>query len=296
MTIHQELASTLQPMDELHVDWGSVVRRHFHVVADLATSYLWVREFQVMSTQNSLLHLKEIMGIFGRALSIVGDSGPSYRAAYEEELGVIGVFIEHGAIHHLQSQGLAKLKVGLFKQAFERNPSHPGPQIQELVNALNSREGFPPGVGSPARRMFGRDLRQELPTLPAQEPVLAAQLCEKLAASRDKAQGRKKNCRPISFNVGDSALLWNQETHHYVEPVVVQAPNPGLDGASRSYWVLGPEAGSLFIVDKSSPSSTRAGGGGTLRLPALHLHLFSTTISSFFQLQLHFLSQFIQVS
>ena len=78
--------------------------------------------------------------------------------------------------------------------------------------------------------MFGRDLRQELPTLPAQEPVLAAQLPEKLAASRDTAQGRRKNCHPISFNVGDSALLWDQETHRYVEPVVVQAPNPGLDG------------------------------------------------------------------
>ena len=169
-----------------------------------------------MSTQNSLQHLKEIMGVLRHALSIGGDSGPSYRAAYEQELGGIGVFTEHVAKHHPASQGLAERKVGLFKQALERNPSRPGAQIQELVNALNSREGFPPGVGSPASHMFGRDLRHELHTLPAQEPVLAAQLCEKLAASRDKAQGRKKNCRPISFNVGDSALLWNQETHRYV--------------------------------------------------------------------------------
>ena len=138
-----------------------------------------------------------------------------------------------------QSQGLAERKVGMFKEAMERNPSHPGPQVQEIVDALNSREGFPPGVGSPAARMFGRDLRQKLPTLPAQEPVLAAQLCEKLAESRDKAQGRKKNCRPIHFNVGDAALLWDQRSHRYEEEVVVQAPNPGLDGASRSYWVMG---------------------------------------------------------
>ena len=84
MLIHQELASTLQPMDELRVDWSSVGLRHFHVVSDLATSFLWVREFQVMSTQNSILHLKEIMGVFGRALIMVGDSGPSYRAPYEQ--------------------------------------------------------------------------------------------------------------------------------------------------------------------------------------------------------------------
>ena len=92
--VNQELAAVLQPMDELRVDWGSVGRQHFHMVCDLETSYLWVREFQVMSTQNSI-HLKEIMGVFGRALSIGGDSGPSYRAAYEMELGDMGVFVEH---------------------------------------------------------------------------------------------------------------------------------------------------------------------------------------------------------
>ena len=250
MLINEELAAVLKPMDELRVDWGSVGLRHFHVAVDLATSYLWVREFQVMSTQNSLLHLKEIMGGFGRALSVGGDSGPSYRAAYEEELGAMGVFTEHGGIHHPASQGLAERKVGLFKQALERNPSRPGAQIQELVNALNSREGFPPGVGSPAQRMFGRDLRLELPTLPAQEPVLAAQICEKLAASRDKAQGRKQNCRAIHFEVGESALLWDQGMKCYVEPVTVQAPNPGLDGGSRSFWVMG-ENGRQKLVHSS---------------------------------------------
>ena len=150
----------------------------------------------------------------------------------------MGVFTEHGGIHHPASQGLAERKVGLFKQALERNPSRPGAQIQELVNALNAREGFPPGVGSPAQRMFGRDLRLELPTLPAQEPVRAAQLREKLAASRDKAQGRRQNCRAINFDVGEKALLWDQGAKRYKEPVTVQAPNPGLDGGSRSFWVM----------------------------------------------------------
>ena len=44
-----------------------------------------------MSTQNSLTHLREIIGVFGHALIIGGDSGPSYRAAYEKELGDLGV-------------------------------------------------------------------------------------------------------------------------------------------------------------------------------------------------------------
>ena len=66
--VNQDLASVINPMDELRVDWGSAGRRHFHVVVDLATSYLWVKEFQVMSTDNSLSHLKEIFGVFGRPL------------------------------------------------------------------------------------------------------------------------------------------------------------------------------------------------------------------------------------
>ena len=250
MVIHEELSTALKPMDELRVDWGSVGSRHFHVAVDLATSYLWVKEYQLMSTDNSLQHLKEIMGVFGRALSVGGDSGPSYRAAYEEGLSELGVFVEHGGIHHPASQGLAERKVGMFKQALARNPSRPGVQIQELVNALNAREGFPAGVGSPAQRMFGRDLRLELPTLPIQEPVQADRLREKLAASRDRAQGRRQNCRAIDFNVGEKALLWDQGTKRYRDQVTVQAPNRGLDGGSRSFWVL-MENGKQKLVHSS---------------------------------------------
>ena len=85
--------------------------------------------------------------------------------------------------------------------------------------------------------MFRRDLRCELPTLPDKGPVLAVELCHKLAASRDKAQGRRSNCRAIAFELGEPALMWNQSQKRYEEQVTVQAPNPGLDGASRSYWI-----------------------------------------------------------
>ena len=98
IAVNQELAEVLKPMDELRVDWGFVGCRHFHAVVDLATSYLWVQEFGIMSTQNSLKHLQEIMRVYGRALSVGGDSGPSYRATWEEELGALGIFVEHGAV------------------------------------------------------------------------------------------------------------------------------------------------------------------------------------------------------
>ena len=209
------------------------------MVVDLSTSYLWVKEYQLMSTDNSISHLREIMGTYGRALSIGGDGGPSYRAQYERELGIIGTFVEHGGVHHPASQGLAEKKVHMFKQALERNPCRPGPEVQELVNKLNQREGFPPGVGSPAQRMFGRDIRSVLPTLPAQGPILAAELRDKLAESRDKAQGRRSNARPITFAVGEPALLWDQGIKRYSEEVEIIAPNRGLDGAARSFWVQG---------------------------------------------------------
>ena len=136
------------------------------------------------------------------------------------------------------SQGLAEKKVHPFKEALARNPCRPGPEVQQLVNKINQRAGFPPGVGSPAQRMFRRDIRGVLPSLPSQGPVLAAELRSKLAASRDKAQGRS-TARPICFSVGEPALLWNQGTKRYQEEVTITAPNAGIDGASRSYWVEG---------------------------------------------------------
>ena len=234
--VNEDLARVLQPMDELRVDWGSVGQRHFHIVVDLATSYLWVKEFLHQTTSNSISHLTEIMDVFGRALSVGGDGGPSYRAEYEEELGSMGVFTEHGAIHHPQSQGLAERKVGLFKESLARNPARPGLKIQELVNSMNRRKGFPPGVGSPAERMFDREIRALLPSLPtAREP--AAALREKLAASRDRAQGRRKNVRRIQFDIGEEALLWDHKEKRFKIPVTIITPNLGMDGEARSFWI-----------------------------------------------------------
>ena len=139
--------------------------------------------------------------------------------------------MEHGGIHHPESQGLAERKVGLFKECLTRNPSRPGKEVLELVNALNMREGFPPGVGSPAQRMFSRDLWDFLPTLPTADPVIASQLCEKLAASQDKALGRQKNARALELDIGEPCLMWDQIDKRYKTPVTLQAPNQSLDGA-----------------------------------------------------------------
>ena len=101
---------------------------------------------------------------------------------------------------------------------------------------MNRREGFPPGVGSPATRMFDREVRATLPSLPC-PPASAQELRAKLAASRDKAQGRKHNTRAIEFQVGETCLLWDHREHRFSHQCSILAPNRGLDGASRSYWV-----------------------------------------------------------
>ena len=120
MLTSQELAQVLKPMDELRVDWGSVGNRHFPIITDLATSYLWVKEYAHMTTDNSISHIEEVMGVFGRALSVGGDGGPSYRSQWEEELGARGIFVEHGGIHHPESQGLSERKVGIFKETLAK--------------------------------------------------------------------------------------------------------------------------------------------------------------------------------
>ena len=96
-------------MDELRVDWGSVWRRHFHVVVDMATSYLWAKEFNIMSTDNSVDHLKEIMGVFGRALSIGGGGtlDPATELLMRGSLGRWGYLWNMGASTTLHPRGFA---------------------------------------------------------------------------------------------------------------------------------------------------------------------------------------------
>ena len=84
--------------------------------------------------------------------------------------------------------------------------------------------------------MFDRDLRATLPSLTS-APVQAQHLRDKLAASRDRAQGRRKNVRAVEFQVGEQCLMWCHRDKRYKIPVTILAPNQGLDGAARSYWV-----------------------------------------------------------
>ena len=76
------------------------------------------------------------------------------------------------------------------------------------------------------KESLSRDLWDSLPTA---EPILASQLCEKLAASRDKALGGRKNARALESHIGEPCLIWDKRER--------QAANHGLDGASRSYWI-----------------------------------------------------------
>ena len=54
----------------------------------------------------------------------------------------------------------------------------------------------------------------------------------------------------MQFEVSEDALLWDHKDHRYKIPVKVLAPNLGLDGAARSYWIQ-DESGRQRLVHVS---------------------------------------------
>ena len=93
----------------------------------------------------------------------------------------------------------------------------------------------------------------------------------------DLVQGTYKCCgvnnaSDWAWKVGEPALMWNQSQKRYEEQVTVQAPNPGLDGASRSNWIMGDNGRqrlvhtSLLIKVPAQEQEQVQGGAGIAHL------------------------------
>ena len=103
MEVH-ELA-VVKPLDKLMCDYMEHGGKNYHVITDMGSGYVWVRETPTRRTQQAVAHLKSVLSMFGCALKVSSDHGPSYREAWSEALAQLGVDVIHGAAYHPQSQG-----------------------------------------------------------------------------------------------------------------------------------------------------------------------------------------------
>ena len=67
------------------------------------------------STEKALLKLRELSATYGFPMTLVADSGPSFRNRFEEECAKLGVRVEHSSAYNPSSQSAVERSVGNLK-------------------------------------------------------------------------------------------------------------------------------------------------------------------------------------
>ena len=96
-------------------------------------------------------------------MTLVADSGPSFRNRFAEECLKLEVRLEHSSAYNSSSQSTVERSIGNLKHLLKRSSHMNQLQISECVFAINSRVQ-PDGCGSPIASFFMRDVRGGYPT------------------------------------------------------------------------------------------------------------------------------------
>ena len=71
MVAHKQ--AELKPLDRLVCDYMEHGGRNFHVICDVGSGFIWVRETPTKGTQPAVAHVKDVMNTFGRAIQVSTD-------------------------------------------------------------------------------------------------------------------------------------------------------------------------------------------------------------------------------
>ena len=108
-----------------------------------------------------MLKVREWSSNFGYPMTLVSDSGPSFRSRFSAECLRLGVRVEHSSAYNPSSQSAVERSVQSLKHLLKRSSHMNQLQISECVFSINSRVQ-PGGCGSPIGD-FRRDFRSGLP-------------------------------------------------------------------------------------------------------------------------------------
>ena len=134
-----EGSTDVQLMDILSCDWASLGSSHFLIIVEKVSSFIWAKSYSHMSTNNSLNMLEEIMVVHGRPKLIITDLGPSFRGEFTRRL--MELHIDHCTTpaYMPSKNGRSERAVALIKKIINLNPPKSTNNLQELVQAVNSR-------------------------------------------------------------------------------------------------------------------------------------------------------------
>ena len=191
------------PWSRPHLDFAGPFLGHmFLVLVDAHSKWLDVQLMQSITSENTILKLKDIFTIHGLPQKIVTDNGPSFTSstfkAFMERNGIKHIC---SAPYHPSTNGLAERAVQTFKQSLRQIQ---GTSIKEKLNKFLFKYRITPhtvtGV-APAELLMGRRLRSHLDLLKPNltETVQSKQLKQKL--SRDNEKSFRK------FSEGDPVYI-----------------------------------------------------------------------------------------
>ena len=73
------------------------------------------------STEEALFKLRELLSSFGFPMTLVADSGPSFRNRFAEECLKLGVRLEHSSAYNSSSQSTVERAIGNLKHLLKRS-------------------------------------------------------------------------------------------------------------------------------------------------------------------------------
>ena len=199
------------PMDMLSTDLFYTGGRHYLVVVDRFSGFLWIARLKQLDTRAVLHVIRELVNVFGFPRLIFSDNGPQFRQEFSS-------FCSDHAIEHRtsspfnpSSNGLAESAVKSAKFLIEKCES----ENQDLPAALLEWRNTPQADGySPAQAFFGRRLRTSLPSLGSEGSFDPSVFVAVRAASRADAQRRRdEHAHALTdLTVGDRVVLQDQHS------------------------------------------------------------------------------------
>ena len=202
------------PMDMLSMDLFYTGGRHYVVVVDRFSGFIWIARLHQLDTTAVLKVLNDIVNTFGYPRLVFSDNGPQFRGTFTEFCVKHGIEHRTSSPHNPSSNGLAEAAVKSAKYLIEKCEA----EREDISSALLEWRNTPRADGySPAQAFFGRRLRTSLPSLDTASSFDPSLFVAARTASREDARRRHdEHARPLhDLLPGDRVVVQDHQSNRW---------------------------------------------------------------------------------